>query len=98
MSSAPGGSVNESKSQLNQPPSATRSGSLERTDCQPISGVSARNDLPPATRASSWPPKQRPSTGTSASSASFSSLASREMNGLVSSNAANSDPSDAIMS
>src|SRR5689334_8994186 len=36
---------------------------------QPISGVAERATLPPCAAASSWPPKQMPSTGTPAASA-----------------------------
>src|SRR5207302_5014915 len=86
MSFAPGGSVKESKCQLNHGPSETRSGSSVRTGSQPISECSERNDFPPSTRASSCPPKQSPSTGTSAATASRRRVASRGMNGLESSN------------
>ena len=52
----------------------------------------------PSTRASICPPKQSPSTGTSASTARPIRVASRGTNGFVSSNAANSEPSDTMRS
>jgi hypothetical protein len=49
-------------------------------------------------RASSCPPKQSPSTGTSASTAPRKSFFSRSIHGIVSSYAANSEPSGMIRS
>ena len=95
---APGGTVNESKCHWNHGPSGTSSGSVVRTGSQPISDSSLRNTSAPSARASIWPPKHRPSTGTSASIAVRIRAASRGTNGFVSSNAANSEPRETIRS
>jgi hypothetical protein len=84
-SCAPGGGVKLSKCHWNHGPSGTSCGSFVRTGSQPISDVSARNESPPSTRASSWPPKQIPSTETSCSWAFLSSRFSRSSQGTLSS-------------
>ena len=95
---APGGAVNVSKCHWNHGPSGTSSGSVVRTGSQPISETPARNASPPSSRASSWPPKQMPSTETSASTALRSSTRSRGIHEMWSWNAANSEPSGMIRS
>ena len=69
ISLAPSGSVKLSKCHWNHGPCGTSDSSRVRTGSQPISDLSERKALPPATFASSCPPKQTPRIGTSASSA-----------------------------
>ena len=94
-----GASVNVSKCHWNHGPSGTSSGSVA-PDGEPADlGTSPRNTSPPSTRASIWPPKQSPSTGTSSSHRRLASAAPRAARtACESSNAANSEPSDTIRS
>ena len=87
-----------SKCHWNQGPSGTKSGLRLLTFNQPTSDCRPRKEPPPSTRASSCPPKQTPRIGTSAPNASISRSFSRSIQGMESSKAANSDPSDTMRS
>ena len=61
--SEPGGAVKASSCHSSHGPGGIRSGSEVSIRHHPISGRVARVTSPPRAWASSWPPKQTPSTG-----------------------------------